>query len=90
MPSAARALLPADVQRYEPRHALDGGDDGLAVVRRVVEHAGALLRPGGHLPVELGAVQDEVLRPELLRHGFTSTASWHDDDGDLRGLVAQR
>src|SRR5205823_2789718 len=90
VPTAARTLLPADVQRYEPRHALDGGDDGLAVVRRVVAHAGALLRPGGHLLVELGGDQDEALAPDLARHGFATATPWHDDDDDLRGLAARR
>ncbi len=89
-PTAARALLPPDVQRYEPRRALDGGDDGLAVVRPVVAHASALLRSGGHLFLELGGDQDQALAPDLARHGFMSTESWHDDDGDLRGLTARR
>ncbi len=89
VPTAARALLPADVQRHEPAHALDGGDDGLAVVRRVVADAAALLRAGGHLVVELGGDQDAQLAPDLARHGFMPIAPWHDDDGDLRGLVTQ-
>jgi release factor glutamine methyltransferase len=89
VPTAARTLLPADVQQHEPAHALDGGDDGLVVVRRVVGDAARLLRPGGHLLVELGGDQDARLAPDLLRHGFSSVQSWHDDDGDLRGLVAQ-
>jgi release factor glutamine methyltransferase len=90
VPTAARRLLPADVQRHEPAHALDGGDDGLAVVRRVVEHAAALLRPGGHLLVELGGEQDAALARDLARHGFEPATVWHDEDGDLRGLIARR
>jgi release factor glutamine methyltransferase len=90
VPTADRRLLPADVQRHEPALALDGGDDGLTVVRRVVAHAAALLRPGGHLLVELGGTQDDTLAPELAHHGFTEVESWCDDDGDLRGVVATR
>jgi release factor glutamine methyltransferase len=90
VPTAARRLLPADVQRHEPAHALDGGDDGLAVVRRVVEEAAAVLRAGGHLLLELGGDQDVALAPDLERHGFTGMETWHDDDGDLRGLTARR
>jgi release factor glutamine methyltransferase len=90
VPTAALRLLPADVQRYEPAHALDGGDDGLAVVCRVAEHAARLLRPGGHLFVELGGDQDVALAPHLARHGFTEVDAWHDDDGDLRGVRARR
>ena len=90
VPTAARALLPSDVQRHEPRRAHDGGDDGLAVVRRVVEHAGVLLRPGGHLLLELGGDQDQALAPDLARHGLDTVTAWYDDDGDLRGLCAGR
>jgi release factor glutamine methyltransferase len=90
VPTGALPLLPVDVQRHEPALALDGGDDGLAVVRGVVAHAAALLRPGGHLVLELGGEQDVTLRPDLARHGFVGAESWRDDDGDLRGLVAVR
>jgi release factor glutamine methyltransferase len=88
VPSDERRLLPADVQRHEPARALDGGDDGLVVVRRVVAAAAGLLRPGGQLLLELGGDQDRVLAPDLDRHGFDGYELWHDDDGDLRGVVA--
>jgi hypothetical protein len=39
--------------------------------------------------LELGADQDIRLAPDLARHGFTSVAPWHDDDGDLRGVRAR-
>lgn len=90
VPTADRAVLPSDVQRYEPRLALDGGDDGLAVVQRVVAHAARLLRPGGHVLLELGGTQDELLAADLARHGFSGVESWHDEDRDLRGVVARR
>jgi release factor glutamine methyltransferase len=82
-------FLPADVQQYEPRRALDGGDDGLDVLRRVVAGAARLLRPGGWLLVEVGGDQDELLTPFLAAAGFTVASSWYDDDGDLRGVAAR-
>jgi release factor glutamine methyltransferase len=90
VPTDAIALLPADVQRHEPRVALDGGADGLHVVRRVVTAAARLLRPGGHLLTELGGDQAEALEPALADAGFVDAESWLDEDGDLRGLVARR
>jgi release factor glutamine methyltransferase len=89
VPSGELAFLPTDVQRYEPRHALDGGDDGLRVVRQVVVTAAQLLRPGGSLLIELGGEQDRALTPALAAAGFGSAATWFDEDGDLRGLAAQ-
>lgn len=59
--------LPESVRRYEPRLALDGGADGLMVLRRLLAAAPRLLRrpehaegqPGGALLVEIGAAQGE-------------------------------
>ncbi|HET9076669.1 MAG TPA: methyltransferase domain-containing protein [Acidimicrobiales bacterium] len=90
VPTAGLGFLPSDVQRYEPRLALDGGPDGLDVVRRVVAAASRLLRPGGWLLIELGADQDASLGPALASGGFVSTRTWHDEEGDLRGLATQR
>jgi release factor glutamine methyltransferase len=90
VPTSALRLLPPDVQRYEPRGALDGGADGLDVVRRVVGAGPRLLRPGGWLLVEVGGAQDELLAPALATAGFASGHPWWDEDGELRGVAARR
>ncbi|HEX6420336.1 MAG TPA: HemK/PrmC family methyltransferase [Acidimicrobiales bacterium] len=89
VPTGALRLLPADVQRYEPRRALDGGVDGLDLVRRVVAAAGRLLRPGGWLLVEVGGRQDRDLAPVLADAAFDVVEPWRDDEGDLRGVAAR-
>jgi release factor glutamine methyltransferase len=89
VPRHALALLPSDVQRYEPRLALDGGDDGLIIVRRAVEDAARLLRAGGWLLLEVGGEQDEALAPALAQAGFVGLESWCDEEGDLRGVAAR-
>jgi release factor glutamine methyltransferase len=89
VPTDHLRLLPPDVQRHEPRLALDGGDDGLGLVRRVVRDAGRLLRRGGTMLVEVGGEQDVLLEPTLRDAGFDAIESWHDDEGDLRGLMAR-
>lgn len=53
VPSADVPTLPAEVAGFEPHLALDGGPDGLAVFRRILEEARRWLRPGGVLGVEL-------------------------------------
>lgn len=90
VPTGDLRLLPTDVRRYEPGVALDGGDDGLELVRRVVVAASALLRPGGWLLTEVGGEQDELLAPDLVAHGLDLVETWHDEDGDLRGVAARR
>jgi release factor glutamine methyltransferase len=89
VPTGELRLLPPDVQRYEPRVALDGGADGLDVARRVVSAASRLLAPGGWLLIEVGGDQDSGLAPDLAAAGFRDAEAWRDEDGDLRGLAAQ-
>jgi release factor glutamine methyltransferase len=57
VPTEAIGLLPPEARTYEPRVALDGGADGLEVVRRVAADAASWLTPGGHLLVETSADQ---------------------------------
>lgn len=87
VPTGSLGLLPTDVVRHEPGAALDGGPDGLAVVRRVVAAARRHLGPGGWLLVEVGGDQDRELAADL--DGFDEITSWHDEEGDLRGVAAR-
>lgn len=52
VPTAAIALMPPEARDHEARVTLDGGSDGLAVLRRVAATAPHWLAPGGHLLVE--------------------------------------
>ena len=62
IPTGDLARLAPEV-RAEPARALDGGADGLALVRRLVAAAPGLLAPGGALALEIGAGQ----APETAR-----------------------
>lgn len=53
IPSAEVDILPNEVQGFEPRLALDGGEDGLDVARRLLAWARIALRPGGICALEL-------------------------------------
>jgi release factor glutamine methyltransferase len=61
VPTGDIAGLAAEV-RAEPTAALDGGADGLDLVRRLVAAAAPLLAPGGALVLEIGAGQAERTR----------------------------
>jgi release factor glutamine methyltransferase len=52
VPTEEVGLLPAEAREHEARVALDGGADGLDVLRRVAAEAALWLAPGGHLLVE--------------------------------------
>ena len=78
VPTAAIELLPRDVRAHEPRLALDGGDDGLDLVRRVLALAPRWLRPGsGRALVEIGPDQAAAF-PDLVH--------LVDEEGDVRAL----
>ncbi len=70
IPSEEVDRLPADVRDHEPRLALDGGADGLDVVRRLVADASGHLEPGGLLALEIGCDQHEEVSRLLQRAGF--------------------
>lgn len=70
IPTTEIATLDADVKDFEPRLALDGGDDGLALLRRVIARAPDYLVPGGALAVELGAGQAEAVKALFEARGF--------------------
>jgi release factor glutamine methyltransferase len=57
--------------RQEPRLALDGGADGLALLRRVIAGAQAHLVPGGVLALEIGEDQGPAVHALLEQSGFT-------------------
>jgi release factor glutamine methyltransferase len=50
------ALMP-EIREYEPRQALDGGPDGLEMIRGLLSQAPRHLRPGAAVLVEIGAMQ---------------------------------
>lgn len=52
IPSGDLGSLPSEVGGFEPRIALDGGPDGLDVIRRIVAIAPEWLKPGGLLAME--------------------------------------
>src|SRR5207248_1415963 len=65
IPHDELAGLQREVRDFEPRLALDGGADGLAVFTRLVEQARPFLAPGGHLLVEIGSTQEKEARAVL-------------------------
>ncbi len=71
VPTEAVELLPTEARRHEPRVALDGGTDGLDVLRRVIAEARLWLAPGGHLLIETSERQasqaaEAVARERLI------------------------
>ncbi|TDV55115.1 putative protein N(5)-glutamine methyltransferase [Actinophytocola oryzae] len=60
VPSDAVGLMPPEARLHEPLVALDGGADGLDVLRRVIRDASSWLADGGHLLFETGTRQADA------------------------------
>ncbi len=79
VPTDAIATMPPEARLHEPRAALDGGVDGLDLVRRVIVAAPRWLRPGGHLIVETGEGQATRAVAAVVRNGLVGRIVTCDD-----------
>ena len=70
VPSGEVGLLPPEARAHEPRMALDGGADGLDVLRRVAAAAPLWLAPGGHLLAETSERQAPRAAEAVGRDGL--------------------
>ncbi len=79
IPSAMVKELQPEVRLYEPRLALDGGEDGLDCLRHLVTAGSQYLQPGGLWLVELMAGQAEDVQALLLADGGYQAVTAHLD-----------
>lgn len=86
VPTNALAYLPRDVQRFEPRSALDGGVGGTELIATVVRRSPRWVRTGGWLLVEIGGDQVPEVTTMLAASGYIDIETWQDEDGDPRGI----
>lgn len=70
IPSNALETLDASVRGFEPRLALDGGEEGLDLIRSLVEQVAQALKPGGGLFLEIGYDQGDAVFQTLENAGF--------------------
>ncbi len=75
VPTKQIALLPAEAREHEPLRALDGGADGLAVLRRVASEAPVWLAPGGQLLVETSERQAQQAIRAFADAGLITTVA---------------
>lgn len=81
VPTDAIALMPPEARLHEPLVALDGGLDGLDVVRRVAADAATWLAPRGHLLVETSERQLPLAVDIVAAGGLTTRTASSDELG---------
>lgn len=72
VPTGSLGLLPPEARLYEPRLALDGGMDGLDLLRRIIAEARHWLAPHGRLLVETSRGQAPACVAACVRHGLAA------------------
>ncbi|MBF4579972.1 methyltransferase [Frigoribacterium sp. VKM Ac-2530] len=89
VPTAAIATMPPEARLHESLLALDGGDDGLDLHRRIASGAGEWLAPTGTLLIETSEAQ-AVATAALFAAAGLVTSIEHDDDLDATAVRATR
>lgn len=89
IPSGEWSELPPHIRLHEPQAALDGGPDGLDVIRRLVPQAEAVLKNPGWIFLEIGHSQGHDAAGMLEQHGFEDVAVKRDLAG-LERMVTGR
>lgn len=79
VPTGEIGLLPAEARVHEARVALDGGSDGLDVLRRVTATAAQWLAPGGHLLFETSERQVPQAVETVTRDGLRARVAVCDE-----------
>jgi release factor glutamine methyltransferase len=90
VPEGEWQKLDPSVRDYEPKLALKGGEDGLDIIRRIVEGAWYHLKPGGKLLVEIGYDLYEPVKHIFERAGFSSFEFIKDYNRVYRVVIAHQ
>lgn len=89
VPTGVLSSIPHEVSAYEPMLALDGGEDGLALFRRLMIWSTKALRPGGAFACELHETCLDQAAEEAARTGFVDVRIVADLAGRPRVLTAR-
>jgi release factor glutamine methyltransferase len=90
VPTRDIALLPPEAREHENALALDGGDDGLALHRRIITGTTDWLAPGGRLLIEVSVAQAEIAASLMADAGLWVQTVTEDDDDDVTTVVIGR
>ena len=89
VPTTEIAFMPAEARDHEALMALDGGTDGLAILRRVADAAAGWLAPGGVLLVETSEQQAPEMADAMAAGGLASR-TWSDDESGATVVTGSR
>ena len=80
--------LSEDIRRYEPRLALDGGNDGLDLIKKVIYKSKSILKTKGTLALEIGNEQIKKVSKILFDNNFKVRHVINDYKNNVRCVIA--
>ena len=89
IPTGDLPELDSEVRLHEPSIALDGGSDGLDIIRRLIREAPPFLNPGGLLAIEIGINQSEAVQ-KLFTASFSEIGIIKDFQGIPRIIKGKK
>ena len=81
--------LSDDVRKFEPKIALDGGKDGLDVIKKVIYKSKTILKKLGMLALEIGYGQHYKVSQILMKQGFREELLVKDYRNNIRCILAR-
>ena len=82
--------LKEDIKKYEPRIALDGGNDGLDLIKKVIYKTKYILKVKGMLALEIGNEQFKKVSKILIKKNFKIEHIIKDYKDNIRSIIATR
>jgi release factor glutamine methyltransferase len=80
--------LAEDIKKYEPRIALDGGNDGLDLIKKVIYKAKDILKVNGMLALEIGNKQFKKVSKILLKNNYKIEHIIMDYKNNIRSIIS--
>jgi release factor glutamine methyltransferase len=82
--------LKEDIKKYEPRIALDGGNDGLDLIKKVIYKTGYILEKNGTLALEIGNGQFKKVSEILIKKNFKIEHIIKDYQDNVRCIISTK
>ena len=90
IPSGQIKNLSKDIINFEPLSALDGGRDGLDLIKQVIYKSKYLLKKGGILALEIGHSQYRQVSKKLRYCGYREINREYDLDNNVRCIISTK
>ena len=81
--------LSDDIKKYEPRVALDGGNDGLDLIKKIIYKSKRILKIKGMLALEIGKEQYKIVSKILVKNNFRVKHIIKDYKNNIRCVLAE-